>query len=51
MPWPPNFHKIDRSFLKLADYIVNLRQKEEARGKPSGIIKLGPAGEVLVIRE
>jgi L-threonylcarbamoyladenylate synthase len=51
MPWPPNFQKIDRNILKLADYIVNLRQKEEARGKPSGIIKLGPSGEVLVIRE
>jgi L-threonylcarbamoyladenylate synthase len=51
MPWPPNFHKIDRSLLKLVDYVVNLRQKEEAHGKPSGIIKLGPSGEVLVIRE
>jgi L-threonylcarbamoyladenylate synthase len=51
MPWPPNFQKIDRSILKLVDYVVNFRRKDEARGKPSGIIKLGPAGEVLIIRE
>lgn len=51
MPWPPNFQKIDRNILKLVDYIVKLRQKEESRGKPSGIIKLGPSGEVHVIRE
>ncbi len=51
MPWPANFQKIDRSILKLVDYVVNFRHKDEARGKPSGIIKLGPAGEVLIIRE
>jgi len=50
-PWPPNFQKIDRSIPRLVDYVVNFRQKEESRGKPSGIIKLGPAGEVLIIRE
>jgi L-threonylcarbamoyladenylate synthase len=51
MPWPPNFQKIDRGLLKLVDYVVNFRQKDETRGKPSGIIKIGPSGEVLVIRE
>jgi len=51
MPWPPNFQKIDRSLLKLVDYVVNFRQKDETRGKPSGIIKIGLSGEVLVIRE
>lgn len=51
MPWPPNFQKIDRSIVKLVDYVVKFRQKEDTRGKPSGIIKLGPSGEVLVIRE
>jgi L-threonylcarbamoyladenylate synthase len=51
MPWPPNFRKIDRTIIKSVDYVVNYRQKEELRGKPSGIIKLGPHGEVVVIRE
>jgi len=50
-PWPPNFRKIDRNILKLVDYVVKFRQKDEARGKPSGIIKLGSGGEVHVIRE
>ena len=51
MPWPPNFHKIDRKLVKAVDYVVTLRQNDEERGKPSGIIKLGRKGEVQVIRE
>jgi L-threonylcarbamoyladenylate synthase len=50
-PWPPNFQKIEKSLLKKMDYIVSHRQKDEMRGKPSGIIKVGLNGEVLVIRE
>jgi L-threonylcarbamoyladenylate synthase len=51
LPWPVNFHQIDSQILKSVDYVVNYRQNEEYRGKPSGIIKLGVNGEVKVIRE
>jgi len=51
MPWPANFHKVDKSILKKVDYVVKWRQNEKYRGKPSGIIKLGLHGEVRVIRE
>ena len=51
MPWPTNYHKVDRNIIKAVDYVVTLRQDEEKRGKPSGIIKLGLRGEVKVIRE
>jgi L-threonylcarbamoyladenylate synthase len=51
MPWPANFHHVDRHILKEVDYVVKWRQDEDQRGKPSGIIKLGLRGEVQVIRE
>lgn len=51
MPWPANFHHVDRHILKEVDYVVKWRQNEDQRGKPSGIIKLGLRGEVQVIRE
>jgi len=50
-PWPPSYNKIDKSLVKAADYVVNWRQNDEKRGKPSGIIKLGRKGEIQVIRE
>jgi L-threonylcarbamoyladenylate synthase len=51
MPWPSNFHKIDRSIVRSVDYVVNHRQNDTTRGKPSGIIMLGKSGTVKVIRE
>jgi L-threonylcarbamoyladenylate synthase len=51
LPWPANFRKVDKCILKLADYVVKWRQDEDTRQKPSGIIKIGPRGEVQVIRE
>jgi len=51
MPWPPNFRKIDRSIIKSVDYVVNHRQNDTNRGKPSGIILLGKGGVIKVIRE
>ncbi len=32
------------------DYVVNFRQEEIIKAKPSGIIKLGEGGVVQVIR-
>jgi L-threonylcarbamoyladenylate synthase len=51
MPWPANFHKVDKNIVKGVDYVVKWRQSEEYRGKPSGIIKIGLHGEIQVIRE
>jgi len=50
-PWPANFHEIEELIVNSADYVVNYRQHDTFRGKPSGIIKLGIGGEVKVIRE
>lgn len=49
--WPANFKSIQPALLTLADYVVEYRQNETYKGKPSGIIKLGTGGEVKVIRE
>lgn len=50
-PWPDNFKSIDEEIIRQVDYVVEFRQNETYRGKPSGIIKLGAGGEVKVIRE
>jgi len=49
--WPAVFSKIANSIVQSADYVVKYRQTDNKPGKPSGIIKLGPNGEVKVIRE
>jgi L-threonylcarbamoyladenylate synthase len=46
-----NFRSIDESIVRGVDYVVNWKQDDEYKGKPSGIIKLGIHGEVQVIRE
>jgi L-threonylcarbamoyladenylate synthase len=51
MPWPPNFGKIDKAIIRAMDYVVEHRQKDKTRGKPSGIIKLGAGSVISVIRE
>lgn len=50
-PFPVNFPKISPDIIKAVDYIVKWRQNDLTKSKPSGIIKLGINGEVLVIRE
>lgn len=50
-PAPVNFREIDRTIIDSVDYVVQWRQNEKKKAAPSGIIKLGPAGEVQVIRE
>jgi L-threonylcarbamoyladenylate synthase len=48
---PQVFIEIDPVIRKSVDYIVNWRQDDLSRHKPSGIIKLGVNGEIKVIRE
>lgn len=48
---PANFSEISEEIKSQVDYIVDYRQDDLSRPKPSGIIKLGRQGEVKIIRE
>lgn len=50
-PSPANFSEISDEVKQAVDYIVQYRQNEKSRPKPSGIIKLGSDSTVKVIRE
>jgi len=50
-PYPQKFEDIDKGIIESVDYVVQYRQNERKVTSPSGIIKLGPSGEVKVIRE
>lgn len=50
-PSPACFSEIDRNILDRVDYVVNYRQNDNQKAVPSSIIKLGPGGEVKIIRE
>ena len=48
---PRNFAEISEEIKKSVDFIVNFRQDDLSRSNPSGIIKLGVGGQVVVIRK
>jgi len=48
---PANYSEISEEIKQQVDYIVEHRQNEKEKAKPSGIIQLGVGGEVKVIRE
>jgi L-threonylcarbamoyladenylate synthase len=50
-PAPASFTDIDSVIIDSVDYVVQWRQDETRKTSPSGIIKLGPKGEIKVIRE
>jgi L-threonylcarbamoyladenylate synthase len=50
-PSPANFDEIDDEIKNAVDYVVQWRQDDMSKSKPSGIIKLGVNGEVQVIRK
>ncbi len=50
-PSPVNFSEIADEIKKQVDYIVQHRQSENEKAKPSGIIQLGTGGQIKVIRE
>ncbi len=50
-PSPANFSEVSDEVKQAVDYIVQSRQQEKGRPKPSGIIKLGADCSVKVIRE
>lgn len=50
-PAPAIFEEISEEVKNAVDYIVNYRQKEKGRPKPSGIVKVGQGGLVRIIRQ
>lgn len=50
MPSPANFSEISAEIKDSVDYIVRFRQEESRKATPSSILKLGPGGEIEIIR-
>lgn len=50
-PSPKTFADISDEVKQRVDYIVNYRQNDKQKRKPSSIIKLGSTGEIKIIRE
>ena len=50
-PTPKFFDEIDEKIKNAVDYIVDWQQEDRTPASPSGIIKLGPGGEVEIIRK
>ena len=48
---PANFPEIDSEIINAVDYVVNYRQDDLTKSKPSSIIKLDKDGAVKIIRE
>ena len=48
---PGYFLEIDPTILEQVDYVVEWRQEEMARAKPSSIIKLGAGGQLEILRK
>ncbi len=48
---PAVFDDISEEIKSQVDYIVEYRQDDTTRAKPSGIIKLGPGGQIDIIRK
>lgn len=50
LPAPSIYSEISPEILSSVDYVVEYRQKDEHRAKPSSIIKVGAGGQVKIIR-
>ena len=50
-PSPKNCAEISEAVKQGVDYIVGYRQNDKQKHKPSSIIKLGPTGELKIIRQ
>ncbi|MFW6277127.1 MAG: L-threonylcarbamoyladenylate synthase [Prolixibacteraceae bacterium] len=48
---PAFFDEIAEEIKSKVDYIVKYRQEDTTRARPSGIIKLGPGGQIDIIRK
>jgi len=47
---PQNFDEIEEGILSAVDYVVQYRQGDTSKSKPSAIIKLGLSGQIQIIR-
>ncbi|NDV66352.1 L-threonylcarbamoyladenylate synthase [Bacteroides sp. 224] len=50
-PSPASFSEISEDIKSAVDYVVQYRQEDMSRPKPSSIIKLGKGGVIKIIRE
>ena len=50
-PSPQTFADIDQDIISAVDYVCKSRQRDTSIHEPSSIIKLGPDGEVVIIRK
>jgi L-threonylcarbamoyladenylate synthase len=50
-PAPANFSEIDDQIKNAVDYVVQYRQDDYSKSQASSIIKLGPNGEIEIIRK
>lgn len=48
---PASFHEISDEIKAAVDYVVEFRQNDPGSARPSSIIKLGPGGQVDIIRK
>jgi L-threonylcarbamoyladenylate synthase len=48
---PANFSEISKDVIESVDYVVQWRQNDKNKSVPSSIIKIGPKGEVEIIRK
>lgn len=48
---PAFFDEISEAIKDAVDYIVEYRQDDQTQSKPSSIIKLGPGGQINIIRK
>lgn len=49
-PSPGNFDEIDPVLMNQVDYVVQWRQDDLGKAKPSSIIRLGPGGQIEILR-
>ncbi|MCK9638719.1 MAG: L-threonylcarbamoyladenylate synthase [Prolixibacteraceae bacterium] len=49
-PTPQNFDEISEGIKASVDYVVQYRQDDQSKSKPSSILKLGVSGEIQIIR-
>ena len=49
-PSPQNFDQIGEEILTAVDYVVQYRQDDTTKSKPSSIIQLGLGGQIQIIR-
>lgn len=49
-PTPRHFGELDSGLMERVDYTVHFRREEREAARPSAMLKIGPKGEVAVIR-